>query len=245
MRIASWLLAVGAIGWSVSVFPTFIAVAALDSDARGIARGQTFRSDSLERMRVRAASADGGTTCWEGLLWDRLMVEMALTDDAIKADKIEVFDERMRELGDAARNLLRCSPRSAVAWFILYWIETRESGLGDHAFDLLRASYHFAPREAWIGVRRTAVLLPVLRFLPDDIAVKATAEFRDLVQARLFAPAAQILRALDETERRAILESLRDLPEDRRLALWRALGGEDVGESTTLALPQRPSRPWW
>jgi hypothetical protein len=173
------------------------------------------------------------------------MIDLADAGDLFDITVSEGIDERLAQLETDATQLLRCSPRAAMGWVVLYWVQLQQNGLSNEAGQLLRNSYLFAPREAWISVRRSGLVMPVLQFLPEDLRLHAKVEFKELVSARLYDQAAQIFRRTDRRQRSDILSSLRELPELTRAAFRRALGAEDDSSvSEGLGLPMRPSRPW-
>lgn len=64
-------------------------------------------------------------------------------------------------------------------------------------------SYDTSPHEAWIGVRRIVVAIPVLLAAPETVRERILAEFRDLVRhrfvelpARAYLDASPLVRSL-------------------------------------------------
>jgi hypothetical protein len=109
----------------------------------------------------------------------------------------------------------------------------------------MRMTYKFAPLEAWIALRRVRSLLPVLRFLPDDLRQKAEIDFRLLVQAGLYKEMAAAFDTLEPAFRYRLLTSLRELPIETRMNFLRLLSaGDEDSLYQILDLPAKRERRW-
>lgn len=239
------LVGAAAVVWAAAMLPMFSANFLLDGAARDLVRGKSYSPAGIARLRDRLEAHPPADRCWVGYLHNRLIIDLADASDVWSLAGSEGIDERLLRLETDATQLLRCSPRAAIGWIVLYWVEIQRTGLSGHAADFLRNSYRFAPREAWISVRRSGLVMPVLHFLPEDLKSHAMVEFKDLVGARLYDQAAQILRRTDRGQYSEILSVLRGLPELTRAAFRLALdAGDDTSISGMLDLPVRASRPW-
>ena len=132
-----------------------------------------------------------------------MLLEIPLADAALRSGAVQEFDRRSRSLEGRARQTLGCSPRDSLVWLLLFGLENEHGHLDQRAFDLLSMSYDTSPHEAWIGVRRIVVAIPVLLAAPETVRERILAEFRDLVRhrfvelpARTYLDASPLVRSL-------------------------------------------------
>jgi hypothetical protein len=152
-----------------------------------------------------------------------LLLETPLAGAALLSGAVQVLDRHIQSLEARSRRVLTCTPRDSLVWLILFGLETLHGHLDQHAFDLLSASYETSPNEAWVGVRRMAVALPVVLAAPEPVRQKVLTEFQDLVKNRFLeiparsyltapAPVRAVLRSrieeLDSSSQTAFFESL-------------------------------------
>lgn len=240
-------VAVAAALWAATMIPQFAASHSIDGHVRRIAQGQSYRLQNLLAMKSNLdATSPPADACWENHLFSNLMIDLSLVDRASVDVAAGDIDARYEAAAQAAKALLRCAPRTAIAWLALYWVEVRNSGLTPRAIELLRAAYSFAPREAWISIRRARSLLPIVDFLPEDMRPQVIGEFRRLVAVGLFDDMAAAIRTVAPERQRKLLESLRDLSMNTRQSFVRALGSNQSAVLDILGLPNKAElRPYF
>jgi hypothetical protein len=110
-----------------------------------------------------------------------LLIEIPLTDAALRAGTVQEFDRHIHSLETRVRQSLVCTPRDSFVWLLLFSMQTEHGVLDKHTFDLLAMSYDTSPNEAWIALRRVVVAIPVVRVAPEPIQQKVLAEFQNLI----------------------------------------------------------------
>jgi hypothetical protein len=152
-----------------------------------------------------------------------LLLEIPLADNALRLGAVQDFDQHVRSLETRATQLLSCAPRDSLSWLLLFGLRLEHGELDERSFDLLQLSYAVSPNEAWIGVRRVAVALPVLLAAPEPVRQKILTEFQNLVRnGFLEIPALSYLKASAPV--RALLQSrIENLDSARQKAFSEAL----------------------
>jgi hypothetical protein len=155
-----------------------------------------------------------------------LLLEIPLSNVALRSGAVREFDRRTESLESRARQILSCAPRDSFSWLILFGAEIQHGRLDPRTFDLLAMSYETSPNEAWIAVRRSALAAPVVLSAPQPIQDKILAEFQDLIrdgfvempaQAYLRSPVAvrallqSRVEQLDEKARKRFSDTLQKL----------------------------------
>jgi len=113
-----------------------------------------------------------------------VLLEIPLAEAAMRSGATGDFDRHMRSIADRSGRILTCAPRDSLAWLLLFGLEVTQGRIGDHAFELLAASYETSPNEAWVALRRVTVATPVLLSAPEGIRQKILDEFKNLVRHR-------------------------------------------------------------
>ncbi|WOH68035.1 hypothetical protein [Bradyrhizobium sp. BWA-3-5] len=131
-----------------------------------------------------------------------LIMELSLADADLRSKATSDFDRRVQSLETRTRRILSCTPRDSFAWLVAFGLETAR-GVSTHSFDLLAASYETSPREAWVGLRRMIVAIPLTLSAPEHVQRMILDEFEHLVRhrfveipARLYFNAPADVRAL-------------------------------------------------
>jgi hypothetical protein len=152
-----------------------------------------------------------------------LLLEIPLADVALRSGAVRDFDRRVQSLETRSRQVVSCAPRDSLTWLLLFGLEVERGQLNDHSFDLLQASYETSPNEAWVGVRRVAIAMPVVLAAPKPIQQKILTEFQNLVMngfreipascyLRASAPVRALLQSrieqLDSASQKAFSEAL-------------------------------------
>jgi hypothetical protein len=113
-----------------------------------------------------------------------LLMELSLADADLRSSATSDFDRRVQSLETRTRRILSCTPRDSFAWLVAFGLEAGR-GVSVRSFDLLAASYETSPREAWVGLRRMIVAIPLALSAPDHIQRMILDEFQHLVRDRL------------------------------------------------------------
>lgn len=174
-----------------------------DLEAR-LLRFETFKPTTATRILESPIAQEPGA-CDDHAQRALLLLEIPLADAALRARVVHDFDRHIHSLESRARRVLACVPRDSLVWVLLFGLEALHGRLGNHSFDLLAASYEIAPNEAWVGVRRMVVAIPVVLLAPEPIREKILAEFENLIRhGFLEIPARAYLQATPAT--RALLQ---------------------------------------
>jgi hypothetical protein len=155
-----------------------------------------------------------------------LLLELPLADAALKAGATADFDRRVQSIEERAKRDIACTPRDPLLWLVLFGLDVQHGARDRHTFDLLATSYAVSPHEAWIGLRRAMVTIPIVQTIPDPLREQVLAEFENLINdklpeipARLFLSASDAARAilqpridrLDPKSRQAFASMLQEL----------------------------------
>jgi hypothetical protein len=172
-----------------------------DADAH-LLRFETFSRSAAVGM-LESAGTWGPSPCDNHAQRALLLVEIPLADTALRSGAVQDFDQHSRSLEDRAKQTLGCTPRDSFVWLLLFGIETEHGTLDEHAFNLLAMSYGTSPSEAWIGMRRITLAIPIIRVAPEPIQQKILNEFQKLITegfvdmpARSYLNAPPLIRSL-------------------------------------------------
>jgi hypothetical protein len=110
-------------------------------------------------------------------------MELSLADADLRSSATSDFDRRVQSLETRTRRILSCTPRDSFAWLVAFGLEAGR-GVTARSFDLLAASYETSPREAWVGLRRMIVAIPLTLSAPEHIQRMILDEFEHLVRHR-------------------------------------------------------------
>lgn len=135
-----------------------------------------------------------------------LLLEMPLAQAALRSGTTQEFDRHLDAIESRSKRVLSCAPRDSFAWLLLFGIEIEHGNLGTHVFDLLKMSYDTSPNEGWLGVRRIAVAVPVIRAAPEQLQETILAEFESLIRNRLIESPARVYSSTSGPVR-ALLDS--------------------------------------
>lgn len=149
---------------------------------------QLLRFENFSRAAsirtLESAAAQSLSPCDTHAQRALLLMELPLADADLRSGATSDFDRRVQSLETRTRRILSCTPRDSFAWLVAFGLEARR-GISPRSFDLLAASYETSPREAWIGLRRMIVAMPLALSAPEHIQRMILDEFQYLVQHRL------------------------------------------------------------
>ncbi|NOJ43693.1 hypothetical protein [Bradyrhizobium australiense] len=132
-------------------------------------------------------------------------MELPLADADLRSGAASEFDRHVQSLETRTRRILSCTPRDSFAWLVAFGLQVAHE-VSARSFDLLAASYETSPNEAWVGLRRIIVAIPLALAAPEHIQRMILDEFQNLVRHRFVEiPARVYFNA--PAEIRALLES--------------------------------------
>jgi hypothetical protein len=197
-------LVVGLLGlsWGIVNLPSSASADAIWDVETHLLRFETYRRSAADSLLTSAAAKEV-SACDTHSQRALLLVEFPLAEVALRSGSSREFDQHMQSLEARARQVLSCSPRDSFAWLVAFGLDIEHGILNEPAFDLLAMSYETSRDEAWIGIRRTAVAVPVVLSAPDPIRREILAEFQNLIRhgfveqpARAYLAAAEPVRLL-------------------------------------------------
>jgi hypothetical protein len=111
-----------------------------------------------------------------------MLLEIPLADTALRSGEAYDFDQHTLSLERRAKATLSCSPRDSLVWLLLFGLRNEHGLLDADTFELLAMSYATSPYEAWVGVRRIVVAMPVILAAPKELREKVLVEFQTLIR---------------------------------------------------------------
>lgn len=238
MRVVLFVVALAALTWSWQASASLRAIS-LERMALKIVRGETYDAQAFD-----AALAQPSDGCLPRLQRAELLLRAGSVDASIAAGALDRIDAEMQALGEAADNLLACSPREGFGWLMRFWTQSRHRGLTAEVLGDLGRSYRFAPREPWISARRNPVAMAIYARLPASLQEAIQAEFREMVGAQLYGSAIETLILAKPDVRRQLLAGLSPLNDNARNGFARALRSGRI-EGAVPGLDPLPDRPWF
>lgn len=234
-----------AIAWGATTFPVFRQQAMMESAARSIVRGETFKPGSLISYIDVAAAAESSQYCRPSGLRSAAVIRLRLAEIASRTSELSMGESRMDEFAESVRAALACTPSDPFLWLALYWAENKRSGFQPAHIEYLRMSYQLGPNEGWVMLKRNPFALSVFERLPPDLAEKAIAEFTKIVGTDgLKNEAVAIFTGAGWRVRDRILPALQNVDRRHRQAFADALrgAGHSVEVPGTEAREGRPRR---
>lgn len=220
----SLTVVIGCVGlaWGLVVLPRSEATDDLQALESRLLRSETFAPTTLRLILESQASRvlDACNTHSQRAL---LLMEMPLTDLALRSGATVAFDQRIRSLETRSRKILGCTPRESFVWLLTFYLETLHGRLDERSFDLLAMSYETSPNEAWISIRRVIVALPLAEIAPTHLRQKIFDEFQQLVENGFTDDAARAYSTASQPVRSLILLRIQSINEPRLRAFTEAL----------------------
>jgi hypothetical protein len=138
-------------------------------------------------------AAEASDHCRPGAVWSAAVIRLRMAERYESDNPGKSLDtQQSKELDDAVRGALSCSPSDPFLWIALYWIELKNHGSNEPAY--LQMSYRLGPNEGWIALKRNTVAFTNFGQLSTDLKEQALNEYiRLLASKQFFAEAADIL----------------------------------------------------
>jgi hypothetical protein len=201
-------LAFGCLGllWGISTLPRSEAADDLRDVESRLLRIETFNRKTLIQT-VGSEDSRNFSSCDTHSQRALLLMEMPLAEAALRSGAAGDFDRHIQSLENRSRRILGCAPRQSFVWLVAFDLEVLHGRLSPQSFDLLAMSYETSPNEAWIGIRRIVVAMPLVLVAPEPVRQKILFEFRQLVRggfaddaALSYATASAPIRSLLQTQ---------------------------------------------
>jgi len=171
----------GLVWGAASLEQSIVAADFWDVEAQ-LLRFENF-SHAASVRTLESAAAQSLSPCDNHSQRALLLMELPLADADLRSGATSDFDRRVQSLETRTRRMLSCTPRDSFAWLVAFGLEARR-GVTARSFDMLAASYETSPLEAWIGLRRMIVAIPLTLSAPEPIQRMILDEFQHLVRNR-------------------------------------------------------------
>jgi len=171
----------GLVWGAASLEQSIVAADFWDVEAQ-LLRFENF-SHAASVRTLESAAAQSLSPCDSHSQRALLLMELPLADADLRSGATSDFDRRVQSLETRTRRMLSCTPRDSFAWLVAFGLEARR-GVTARSFDMLAASYETSPLEAWIGLRRMIVAIPLTLSAPEPIQRMILDEFQHLVRNR-------------------------------------------------------------
>jgi hypothetical protein len=201
------MLAISSLGlaWGVLAFPQSEAADEFWAIEGHLLRFETF-SETTSTQILESQASQNSSACDTHSQRAMLLMEMPLTEAALRSGATSEFDRRIQSLETRSRRILGCTPRESFVWLLAFNLEVLHGLLNEHTFNLLAMSYETSPNEAWISVRRIMVAIPFVLIAPEPLRRKILFEFQQLIRygfvdaaARSYSAASGPTRSLLQT----------------------------------------------
>jgi len=184
-RYVQWglTLSVAALGlvWAILVLPTSEAADQFGYLGSQLLRSENFSSTTFSQQLADIA-AQSLSDCDTHSQTALALMEMRLTEAALRSGKIDQFDQLSRSLEARSRRVLSCAPRESFIWLLAFSLETLHGRLTEQTFNFLAMSYETSPNEGWIAIRRNFVGMPLLLNMPTPLRDSFLNEFGQLIR---------------------------------------------------------------
>jgi hypothetical protein len=220
-RVFSLLLGATGLIWGLLILPVSEASDDFGYFENRLLQSETFDSSVLAHKLASPAAQDL-EDCDSPAQTALLLAETNLAWSALRAGDVETFEKYANSLDSRSKRALACAPRQSFVWLLAFSSEIMHGRLNERSFNLLSTSYAVSPNEAWIGVRRIAVAIPLIMLMPESLRDSVLDEFQLLVRDGFAQDAARsYLRASGSV--RSLLESrLQRVDARRQKQFWEA-----------------------
>lgn len=206
------LLSAACLTWAVIAGPPAAGANAISQLGKRIATGETFRPEILQRMLETQPQTVAGNGCYVPDVRGRSLIATRLAELALEAGQTQILNARLASARDKLRQLLACEPHDSFSWLALYWTSGHLEGFGQGIFGFLDMSYRTGPLEGWIAFRRNPLAALVFRDMSPATQAHIIDEWRGLVAAALYEPAALAMERLSPSDRDVFLGQQRRIP---------------------------------
>ena len=224
LKLAIQRLAVLALGgaglvWGLLALPTSETSDNLRNIETHLLQSETFDSKALA-VELSSPAAEAVSACDSSSQTALLLMEMDLTQAALRAGAVDDFDRHANSLETRSKETLSCAPRDSLVWLVAFSLRILHGQSDKQALDLLGMSYETSPNEAWIGIRRIIAAMPVLALLSQPLQEKVLAEFEQLARSGFVYEAARSYAGASTSTRPLLLDRIQRLDAKEQKLFW-------------------------
>jgi hypothetical protein len=218
-RLLLLVLAGSGLAWGFVALPTGAASDDLRYLGTELLQSETFDSKALSR-ELSSPAAQAVSACDSSAQTALLLMEMGLTQAALRAGNVGDFDRHAKALETRSKQALSCAPRDSLAWLVAFSLKILHGEPDQQALDLLEMSYETSPSEAWIGIRRIIAAMPILALLSQPLQQKVLAEFEQLARSGFLYETARCYASAATSTRPLLLDRIRRLDAGEQKRFW-------------------------
>jgi hypothetical protein len=171
--------------WGISLDLDALAYARQERIAFRIILGDTFQTDFVSSLALKAPRGNDVGGCNPSLVRSTAIIDLNLAEESYAlADRLAI-DWRMGQVENSTRAALECAPSDAFLWCVRYWVEVVKYGFKDEFLTDLKMSYNLGPHEAWIAEKRNSLALAVFDRLGPKLQDMVVAEYAGMLDAGL------------------------------------------------------------
>jgi hypothetical protein len=182
-------------------------------------QSETFDSKTLA-VELSSPAVEAVSACDGSSQTALLLIEMGLTQAALRAGTVDDFDRHANSLEARSKETLSCAPRDSLVWLIAFSLKILHGQSDKPALDLLEMSYETSPNEAWIGIRRIIAAMPVIALLSQPLQEKVLAEFEQLARSGFAYEAARAYSGASISTRPLLLDRIQRLDAREQKLFW-------------------------
>lgn len=218
-RLTMLVLGGSGLIWGFLVLPTSGASDVLWYVESQLLQSETFDSKALA-VELIGPAAEEISACDSPSQTALLLMEMGLTQTALRAGSVDDFDRHANSLETRSKATLSCAPRDSLVWLVAFSLKILHGQSDKQTMDLLEMSYETSPNEAWIGIRRIIAAMPVLALLSQPLQEKVLAEFEQLARSGFVYEAARSYSGASASTRPLLLDRIQRLDAREQKLFW-------------------------
>ena len=218
-RLAMLVLGGAGLVWGLLALPTSDTSDDLRNIETQLLQSETFDSKALA-VELSSPAAEAVSACDSSSQTALLLMEMDLTQAALRAGAVDDFDRHANSLETRSKETLSCAPRDSLVWLVAFSLKILHGQSDKQALDLLEMSYETSPNEAWIGIRRIIAAMPVLALLSQPLQEKVLAEFEQLARSGFVYEAARSYAGASTSTRPLLLDRIQRLDAKEQKLFW-------------------------
>jgi hypothetical protein len=218
-RLAMLMLGGAGLVWGLLALPTSDTSDNLRNIETQLLQSETFDSKALA-VELSSPAAEAVSACDSSSQTALLLMEMDLTQAALRAGAVDDFDRHANSLEARSKETLSCAPRDSLVWLVAFSLKILHGQPDKQALDLLEMSYETSPNEAWVGIRRIIAAMPVLALLSQPLQEKVLGEFERLAQSGFVYEAARSYAGASTSTRPLLLDRIQRLDAKEQKLFW-------------------------
>jgi hypothetical protein len=196
--------------WGLNLVFDALAHAKQERTAVRILLGETFSTDFMSDLALKAPRVDDAGKCNPSLVRSTAVIDLNLAEESFASADRQAIDNRLEQLEKSTRSALVCAPSDAFLWCIRYWAEVVKYGFRDDFLIDLQMSYDLGPNEGWIAAKRNKLALAVFDRLNSKLQDLVVAEYAGLVNGGMLQEAFDNLVGQESSVQHRLLAGLSD-----------------------------------